>query len=130
MSGDAHLIHVTPTQRVESDPTPGMTREVAFTSDAMWAGIALTEAGMTSGWHHHGDHETTIFVVSGRLRMESGPGGRDIIDAAPGDFVYVPPGAVHRESNPSEDEGHLVIVRAGEGPTTFNLDGPSPDRQA
>lgn len=124
MSGDTRLIHVTPAQRVEGDPTPGMTREVAFTSDAMWAGLTRTAAGMTSGWHHHGDHETTIFVVAGRLRMESGPGGRNVIEALPGDFIYVPRRAVHRESNPSEEEGQLVIVRAGDGPTTFNLDAP------
>lgn len=125
-SGDL-LSHITPEQRIDGDPTPGMVRQQAIASDGMWAGVALTEPGMISGWHHHGDHETTIYVASGRLRMESGPGGSQVIEAAPGDFVYVPPGAVHREGNPSEEQSQLVVVRAGEGPTTVNVDGPAPE---
>jgi uncharacterized RmlC-like cupin family protein len=102
-----------------------MRRQQALTSEGMWAGVALTEPGMTSGWHHHGDHETTIYVAAGRLRMEAGPGGSQIIEASPGDFIYVPPGAIHREGNPSGEESELVVVRAGRGPTTVNVDGPA-----
>jgi uncharacterized RmlC-like cupin family protein len=130
VAADDLLAHITPEQRVEGDPTPGMQREQAVSSEGMWAGVALTEPGMTSGWHHHGDHETTIYVVAGWLRMEAGPGGRQVIDAAPGDFVYVPPGAVHREGNPSEGRSQLVVIRAGRGPTTVNVDGPAPESSA
>ncbi len=35
-------------------------------------GSVTTEPGMRSGWHHHGDYESHIYVVSGGLRMESG----------------------------------------------------------
>ena len=42
-----------------------------------------------------------------------------------GDFVHVPKGAIHREGNPSDEESHLVVVRAGQGPTTINVDGPA-----
>ena len=57
--------------------------------------------------------------------MESGPGGADVIEAGPGDFFYVPPGAVHREGNPGDSEGHLIVVRAGSGPAVVNVDGPA-----
>jgi uncharacterized RmlC-like cupin family protein len=34
---------------------------------------------MSSGWHHHGEHDTAVYVVDGGLRMEFGPEGREII---------------------------------------------------
>ena len=76
------------------------------------------------GRHHHGDYESHIYVVSGRLRMESGPGGQDILDAEPGDFVFVPPYTVHREGNPTSGEATVIVVRAGSGEAVFNVDGP------
>ena len=84
-----------------------------------------TEAHMVSGWHHHGDYETSIYVVRGSLRMESGGGGFQVVDARPGDFLYVPRGAIHREGKPGSEESHLVVVRAGRGPTVINVDGPA-----
>jgi uncharacterized RmlC-like cupin family protein len=111
-------------ERQPGPATPGMARQEAFAGERMWAGTARTEPGMVSGWHHHGDYETTIYVLSGALRMEFGPGGADAVEAGPGDFVYVPKGAVHREGNPSAEPAELVLVRAGEGESTVNLDGP------
>ena len=115
-----------PDERVEGHATPGMTREEAIAVDGMWSGFVRTAGGAASGWHHHGDYDTTIFVVSGSLRMESGPGGSSVVDAAPGDFIFVPKGSVHREANPGDDESHLVVVRAGTGPAVVNVDGPAP----
>ena len=109
----------------DADPTPGMTRQVATHAAGMWSGTVDTEPHAVSGWHHHGDYETTLYVVSGRLRMESGPGGAHVVDAGPGDFLRVPAGAVHRESNPSDQPARAVIVRCGSGDPTYNTDGPA-----
>ncbi|MGH8974549.1 MAG: cupin domain-containing protein [Acidimicrobiia bacterium] len=111
-----------------TQPTPGggMVREEAVSTPAMWAGLARTLPGADSGWHHHGDYESTIYVVSGQMRMESGPGGTCAMDAGPGDFLYVPPGAIHRETNPTGTESLLVVVRGGSGPPVINVDGPAP----
>ena len=106
--------------------TAGMTREAAVTTDGMWAGLVRAEPGMASGWHHHGDYETAIYVVSGRLRMEFGPGGREVEEADAGDFLYVPRGAIHRETNRLEEEGTLLAARSGTGPPVINVDGPEP----
>jgi uncharacterized RmlC-like cupin family protein len=57
--------------------------------------------------------------------MESGPGGTEVIRAGAGDFLHVPKGAIHRESNPGAAESHLIVVRAGHGPPTINVDGPA-----
>ena len=117
---------IAPDERVEGPSTPGMTRSQAFESDGMWAGQARTEPGMVSGWHHHGDHESAIYVLSGRLRMEFGPGGAEVFDAGPGDYVYVGRGAVHREGNPSDEPADILVVRAGTGDSVVNVEGPDP----
>ena len=120
------VTRIGPEDRVAGESTPGMTREEAIAVPGMWAGLVRTDAGMTTGWHHHADYETTIYVVSGTLRMESGPGGADVVDAGAGDFLRVPKGAVHREGNPGDEESRLVVVRAGTGPAVVNVDGPAP----
>ena len=120
------VTRVRPEERVEGDPTPGMVREQAVAVEGLWAGLVRTDAGMASGWHHHGDYDTSIYVVSGALRMEFGPGGETVVDAGPGDFMHVPKGAIHRESNPTDGESQAVVVRAGQGPPTINVEGPAP----
>jgi uncharacterized RmlC-like cupin family protein len=104
-----------------------MTREEAFATDRTWAGLVRTDPGMRSGWHHHGDYETAIYVVSGAFRMEFGPGGAEVIEAGPGDFLYVARGSIHREGNPAEEEGTAVVMRSGSGEPVFNVDGPETD---
>ena len=126
MDAGRPAIRVTPAERIEGERTPGMSREQAIAAEGLWSGLVRTEAHMTSGWHHHADYETSIYVVGGSLRMESGPGGVDVLDAGPGDFVYVPRGAVHRESNPGDEESQLVVTRAGSGPAVVNVEGPAP----
>ena len=59
--------------------------EQAAATDRSWAGYVTTDAGMVSGWHHHGDYETSIYVVDGALRMESGPDGSVVFEAGPGE---------------------------------------------
>ena len=114
------------TELTEADPTPGMRREQAFSVDGLWAGLVHTEPGAASGWHHHGEHETSLYVVSGRLRLSFGPGGAEQVEAGPGDFLHVPAGTVHREANPTDEVSTAVIARAGRGAPTVNVEGPDP----
>ena len=115
---------VRPGGRRAGPPTPGMDRWEAVATDRMWAGGTRTTSGMSSGWHHHGEYESVIYVLTGALRMEFGPRGAHTADAGPGDLVYVPKGCVHRESNPTEEDADLFVVRAGQGESTFNVDEP------
>jgi uncharacterized RmlC-like cupin family protein len=124
----AALTH-TPGDALEvSDPTPGMLRRRAAGSDTMWSGTVVTEAGSVTGWHHHGAHESSIYVAAGSLHMEFGPDGQETFDAVAGDFVHVPAGAVHRESNRSGEPSLLVVVRCGDGAPTVNVDAPAASR--
>jgi uncharacterized RmlC-like cupin family protein len=126
MGESNHIRRTRPDERVVGDPTPGMVREQAITAEGLWSGLVTTEAGMESGWHHHGEHETSIYVVDGALRMQWGPDGTSTLTAVAGDFVRVPKRVVHREGNPGEAPSHLVVTRAGSGPVTVNVDGPQP----
>ncbi len=115
---------ITPDDLVRTDPTPGMERQRAFEVSALWAGRVETEPGAVSGWHHHDRNETSLYVVSGVLRLEF-EGHVGFVDARAGDFVHVPPFTVHRESNPTDKPAVAVIARAGGGTPTVNVDAPT-----
>ena len=108
---------------VPADPTPGMARSRAFEVSTLWAGRVETAPGAVSGWHHHDVNETSLYVVSGVLRLEF-EGFDGYLDAEAGDFVHVPPFTVHRESNPTDEVAVAAIARAGGGVPTVNVDDP------
>lgn len=108
----------------EADPTSGMFRERAFELPILWAGRVTTAPGAVSGWHHHDVNESSLYVVSGILRLEF-EGHDGYVDAKAGDFVHVPSFTVHRESNPLDVPSVAVIARAGGGIPTVNVDAPS-----
>ncbi len=111
----------------DAGQTAGMTRRAAFDEPGVWVGTARTDPGAISDWHHHGGNDTYLYCVSGTVRMESGPGGRDVVQAGSGDFMVVPANAVHRESNPSKSVSLIVLMRVGSGPIVTNVKGPDPD---
>jgi uncharacterized RmlC-like cupin family protein len=106
-----------------ADPTAGMVRERAFELPILWSGRVTTQPGAVSGWHHHAVNESSLYIVSGVLRLEF-EGHDGYVDAEPGDFVHVPAFTVHRESNPLDVPSVAVIARAGGGVPTVNVDPP------
>src|SRR5512135_3173410 len=126
MSDPDDVTRVRPADRRIADPTPGKVREQAIAVDGLWSGLVRTEPGTTSGWHHHGEHDTSVYVVEGTVRVEFGPGGAEAVDAGPGDFLHIPRRVVHRETNAGSTTAQEVITRSGTGPLTINVDGPAP----
>ena len=122
MSSAVRVIKVT--DLVAADPTPGMARSLAFENGLLWAGQVITEPGSVSGWHHHDRNETSIYVVSGVMRLEF-EGHDGYVDAEAGDFVHVPAYTVHRESNPTDQPTLAVLARAGGGVPTVNVEPPT-----
>jgi uncharacterized RmlC-like cupin family protein len=118
----------TPVRKVAVDaltpghPTDGVVREEAIVVGDLWSGRALTEPGVASGWHHHGEHDTIAYVVRGALRVET---ATDVVQGGPGDFVHVPAHTVHRESNPTTETSDVVVIRRGTGPVVINVNDPS-----
>ena len=91
------LVVVAPADRIVNgaEQTVGMIRKSGVTpetagSRALWTGYVTTPPGMVSGAHHHGDAESSIYVVSGSARFTWGdrPGAWCV--TGPGDFIYVP----------------------------------------
>src|SRR5579884_1162740 len=93
--------------------TTNMRREAAIEPQPgapgpqLWMGLVTTPPGGVSGWHHHGDCVSGIYVVSGRARFRWGPGGRESAEVGPGDFLEVAAGAVHQEE--AFDDAPLVL---------------------
>ena len=73
------VLVVTPAERQPGPVTPGMDRQQAFATEKTWSGFARTEPGMVSGWHHHGEYESVIYVLTGALKMEFGPNGSNTV---------------------------------------------------
>jgi uncharacterized RmlC-like cupin family protein len=101
-----------------------MDRREAFSTDEMWFGEVHNEPGLVSGWHHHGDHRSYGRIITGGIRFEFGPGGHESVEVGPNGYFFVPAHTVHREMNPSTEQGLVVLVRIGSGPTVVNVDGP------
>lgn len=118
-------VKVIKAQDIEAGPpTPGMARRQAAMDEDVVMMEVRTDPGVTSGWHHHGDNTTYGFIISGKVKVEFGPGGREVLEAGPGDLFKVPAHTVHREGNPGDEEQFLLGIRMGSGPTVINVDGP------
>ena len=113
----APLRHIRPADLSgDTGQTSGMTRRAAISgasvgSERIWMGQTHVAAGASSGDHHHGDTETAIHVVSGNPVFVFADGDAEVrIEAAPGDYVFVPPYTPHREENPSPDAPAVVVI--------------------
>ena len=111
---------------IPAPPTPGMERRTLLERPGAWAGWVRTDPDVAGGWHHHGDHDSYIFVIQGTLHIDYGPGGGERISASAGDFVFNPAGMVHREVTPAGEPVEAFVMRMGSGPTIVNLEGPDP----
>ena len=109
----------------QTGQTAGMIREEAVNVGGLWVGVVRTSPGRSSSWHHHGTHESVIYVVSGQVHLECGRGGATKFDARVGDCIYLPPGEIHRESNNGVEESEIVVVRSGSGELVVNVTGPA-----
>ncbi len=100
--------------------TPGMIRQAAIAPDvcgskSLWVGFVSTPPATTSGAHHHGGAESAIYMLRGRIRFFYGDKLEHSLIAEPGDFIYVPPDAVHIEENLSDSEPVEFIVARNSG---------------
>ena len=113
--------------------TPGMTRAAAIThartgANKLWAGTVVVQPNAKTGPHHHGELETVLYVVRGRVRMRWGERLEFSAEANQGDFIYVPPYVPHQEINASAEEScEAVVVRNGREPVVVNLDVETPE---
>jgi uncharacterized RmlC-like cupin family protein len=111
----------------DTNQTTGMTRLEAISgktvgSTKVWMGQTHVAPHTNSGDHHHGDTETAIYVVSGRPSFVFAEDGREVrLDTEPGDYIFVPPYAPHREENSTGEEAVVVIARSSQEAVVVNL---------
>jgi len=108
---------ITPAERSTSaGQNSDMERSIAVSAETVGS-IGLYSSVVTTGprgktrIHHHGECETSIFILSGRARYTWGPTGLEqSMDAGEGDFVYIPAGEIHVEENASATEPLVVVL--------------------
>jgi len=123
------LRHITPDALSdETAQTPGMSRRAAISSamvgsSKVWMGQTHVGPASASENHHHGETETAIYIVSGTPVFVFLADGAEVrLETHPGDYVFVPPWARHREENPSPDtEAVVVIARSSQEAIVVNL---------
>jgi uncharacterized RmlC-like cupin family protein len=103
-----------------------MERRQLFERNGRWAGWIRTDAGVAGGWHHHGQHDSYIYILRGSLTIDYGPGGWESVLVTAGDFIFIPAGIVHRETTSPDGDVEAFLVRVGDGSQLVNLDGPEP----
>lgn len=108
----------------EGPPTGGLQRMKGEDGASLSVLRASMDPGIVSGWHHHGDTTTYVYVVEGRLRIEWGPGGRHTAELSGGDFYEMPPNTIHREANPGSTMLVLAGFHVGRGMQITNVDAP------
>jgi len=105
---------------------PGMERAVAVSvktvgSRGLYSSIVTTVPGEKTRIHHHGECETSIYILSGEAHFSFGPTGvEERFDADAGDFVYIPAGEIHVESNRSAT-APLVVLLSRNCPDSLNV---------
>jgi uncharacterized RmlC-like cupin family protein len=110
--------------------TPGLRRFEAISSrlagsENIWMGLSVLPPGGRTGWHHHGDSETALYVLSGIGRWWVGDDPGEVREAHAGDFVFVPPNVPHWEENASADEPvKMIVARSTQVALVVNVDGP------
>jgi uncharacterized RmlC-like cupin family protein len=93
-----------------------MERSIAVSAETvgsvgLYSSVVTTAPGGKTRIHHHGECETSIFIVSGRARYTWGPTGLEhSMDAGPDDFIYIPAGEIHVEENASPTEPLVVVL--------------------
>jgi uncharacterized RmlC-like cupin family protein len=123
------LVHVRGGElRGDTLQTAGMRRLEAISgkavgSDKLWMGQTHVAPATSSGNHHHGEAETAIYVLSGHPVFVFGRDGREVrLETEPGDYIFVPPYAPHREENPGPGEAVVVIARSSQEGIVVNTD--------
>lgn len=110
--------------------TPGMQREAGVAAstvgaEKLWVGHVTMAPGAKSGAHHHGPVESAIYIISGRARFRFGPKLEQTVEAGPGDFIFVPPEAVHQEINVDPQAPiDMIVARDGQENIVVNLEIP------
>jgi uncharacterized RmlC-like cupin family protein len=129
-------VRVTPEQRRSgTGQTRDMERSIAISASAtgsvrLYSSIVTTAPGRKTRIHHHGECETSIYILSGEARYTWGPSGLEhAMSAGAGDFIFIPAGEVHVEENASVTDPLVVVLTRNcpESHVEYMDDEPDPN---
>ena len=107
--------------------TPGSQRFAAIHSGVgieseVWRGPFVVEPGARTGIHHHGEHPTIAYVLSGCSYVRWGERGEFNATLQAGDFLNMSAQLPPQEVNPAGDVPfQWVVVRSTPEPVVVNL---------
>jgi len=104
-----------------------MDRRALLDDGDRWLGWVRTDPGVVGGWHHHGERDSYVYVLSGSVTIEYGRNGGLRLTGAAGDLIFNPAHLVHREITGPEQPAEALVVRVGTGPLNVNVEGPDPE---
>lgn len=112
----------------ELEPGPitlGQIRSKALEVGELWVGEChVTVLDRPSQLHHHKDFDSVMYMLSGSIRVDHGPGGEKSFELGAGDYAYFPRRVIHRAQILQGDNVRYVFVRIGQGETLENVGGP------
>ena len=74
------------------------------------ANIATIPPGGVAFAHIHVDFELILYIISGKVRHEFGPGLKNVLENEGGDFIYIKSGVPHEVFNLSDIEPVVAFV--------------------
>ncbi len=72
--------------------------------------VATIPPGGVAAAHIHVDFDLMLYIIEGRVRHEYGPGLKQSVENAAGDFIYIEPDVPHEVFNLSDTEPVVAVV--------------------
>jgi oxalate decarboxylase/phosphoglucose isomerase-like protein (cupin superfamily) len=95
----------------------GVSDATVDLANAVMGRTVLVPGAGPNPTHYHANNDVCWYIMSGNIRLlaaKSDGGDRKEIILAPGDFVYIPSGAIHVIANASQtEEASLVFCYIG-----------------
>ena len=83
--------------------------------------VATIPPGGVAYAHIHVDFELMLYILQGRVRHEFGPGLKQIVENAAGDFIFIEPGVPHEVFNMSDTEPVVAVVARSDADEWQNI---------
>lgn len=83
--------------------------------------VATIPPGGVAFAHIHVDFEVMLYIMTGRVRHEYGPGLRQSVDNEAGDFIYIEPGVPHEVFNLSKTDPVVAMVARSDASEWENI---------
>ena len=85
--------------------------------------VATIPPGGVAYAHVHVGFEVMLYILSGRVRHEYGPGLTLTVENSAGDFIFIEPGVPHEVFNASSTEPVVAVVARSDASEWQNIVG-------